>query len=239
MVTDYSRKDVIFIKDLGIVDGSRKGIYKCNICGSHIIKFTANANKGSCRCQQCSKLKPLGELPLPLVEDLGMVFINEHSSRKTRMCVVTCPVCEESYTASASDVKSGKSSMCKKCSLSLAGWSDSEWEARGKVSMNFDSYKIYVVKRTSGNEEFYKIGKTYTTTKGRFSRESAEFPYTLEVLYEYTSDSGVKISKIERILHKALKSDKYVPANEFCGKTECFNVLDIEQIKSIIEEMEG
>lgn len=238
-MVDYSKKDVILIKDLGIVDGSRKGIYECNICGDQIIKFTANANKGSCRCQKCSKLKPLEDLPLQLVEDLGMVFINEHSDRKTRMCVVVCPICDDNYTTSANDVKSGKSSMCRKCSLSLSGWTDSEWETRGKNSSNFDGYKIYVVKMTSGHEEFYKIGKTYTTTtKGRFSRESTEFPYTIEVLYEYVSDSGVKISKIERMLHKVLKSDKYEPASEFCGKTECFSAIDLEQVKSIIEEME-
>ena len=237
-MVDYSRKDVILVKDLGIIDGSRKGLYECNICGDHVIKFTANANKGSCRCQQCSKLKPLEGLPLQLVEDLGMVFINEHSSRKTRMCVVTCPICDASYTVSANDVKSGKSSMCRKCSLSLSGWSDSEWETRGKNSSNFDGYKVYVVKMTSGNEEFYKIGKTYTTTKGRYSRESAEFPYDVEVLYEYTNDSGVRISKVERMLHKALKTVRYEPTIEFCGKTECFSSVDIEQIKDIIEEME-
>ena len=91
---------------------------------------------------------------------------------------------------------------------------------------------------TSGNEEFYKIGKTYTTTKGRYSRESAEFPYDVEVLYEYTNDSGVRISKVERMLHKALKTVRYEPTIEFGGKTECFSSVDIEQIKDIIEEME-
>ena len=28
-MVDYSRKDVILIKDLGIIDGSRKGVYEC------------------------------------------------------------------------------------------------------------------------------------------------------------------------------------------------------------------
>ena len=52
------------------------------------------------------------------------------------------------------------------------------------------------------------------------------------------SDSGIKISKLERMLHKALKTVKYEPTVEFCGKTECFSLVDIEQIKDIIEEME-
>ena len=30
-MVDYSRKDVILVKDLGIIDGSRKGLYECNI----------------------------------------------------------------------------------------------------------------------------------------------------------------------------------------------------------------
>ena len=41
-----------------------------------------------------------------------------------------------------------------------------------------------------------------------------------------------------RMLHKALKTVKYEPTVEFCGKTECFSLVDIEQIKDIIEEME-
>ena len=28
-MVDYSRKDVILVKDLGIIDGSRKGLYEC------------------------------------------------------------------------------------------------------------------------------------------------------------------------------------------------------------------
>ena len=240
MSVDYSRKDIILIKDLGVVDGSHKGVYECNICGTHTIKFTANALKGNGRCKECARLAPLVDMPLRLIEDLGMVYINEDSKRKTRMCVVECPVCQEEYTTSANDVKSGKSSMCRKCSLSMSVWSDSEWELKGRLSNNFDSYKVYVVKLydSSTAEEFYKIGKTYTTTKGRYSRESSEFPYDIEILYEYVSDSGIKISKIERMLHKALKTVKYEPTAEFGGKTECFSSVDIEQIKDIIEEME-
>lgn len=240
MNIDYSRKDVILIKDLGVIDGSRKGIYECNICGAHTVKFTANALKGKGRCEDCARLSPLVDMPLRLIEDLGMVYINEDSKRKTRMCVVECPICSEEYTTSANDVKSGKSSMCRKCSLSMSVWSDSEWELKGSLSNNFDSYKVYVIKLYDPNtaEEFYKIGKTYTTVKGRYSRECSEFPYDIEILYEYVSDSGIKISKLERMLHKALKTVKYEPTVEFCGKTECFSLVDIEQIKDIIEEME-
>ena len=49
---------------------------------------------------------------------------------------------------------------------------------------------------------------------------------------------GSRISKVERMLHKALKTVRYEPTIEFGGKTECFSSVDIEQIKDIIEEME-
>ncbi len=236
-MVDYSRKDVILVKDLGIIDGSRKGLYECNICGDHVIKFTANANKGSCRCQQCSKLKPLEGLPLQLVEDLGMVFINEHSSRKTRMCVVICPICDASYTTSANDVKSGKSSMCRKCSLSFSVMSYSQWQEKGKLSSHFDSYKVYVIKLTheETGESFYKIGKTYTTVKERYSREKSDFPYDIEEVFEYSHDSGIYISKLERLLLNTYKHKSYLPKEVFCGRYECVSEVDLEQIENIIE----
>ena len=240
MSIDYSRKDIILIKDLGIIDGSRKGIYECNICGTHTIKFTANALKGTGRCEDCARLSPLVDMPLRLIEDLGMVYINEDSKRKTRMCVVECPICNEEYTTSAYDVKSGKSSMCRKCSLSMSVWSDSEWELKGSLSNNFDSYKIYAIKLCDSNttEEFYKIGKTYTTVKGRYSRECSEFPYNIEILYEYVHESGVRVSKLERLLHKTLKHLSYTPQVTFNGRMECYESIDIEQIKDIIKETE-
>ena len=240
MSVDYSRKDIILIKDLGIIDGSRKGVYECNVCRTHTIKFIANAMKGNGRCKECARLSPLVDMPLRLIEDLGMVYINEDSKRKTRMCIVECPICQEAYTTSANDVKSGKSSMCKKCSLSMSVWSDSEWELKGRLSNNFDSYKVYVVKLydSSTAEEFYKIGKTYTTVKSRYSREGSEFPYSIEVLYEYVHESGVQVSKLERLLHKTFKHLTYAPQVSFNGKMECYESIDIEQIKDIIKEVE-
>lgn len=234
---DYSSKEVILLQDLGVVNGKRKGVYACNVCGTPTIKFTANANKGSCRCQQCGKIKPLKQLPLKLIEDLGMMFSTPTSKRKVRMCQVECPICQEGYKTVAGDVASGKSCMCRKCSLSFSGWSDSEWEKRGKASSNFDSFKVYVIKLFGSNgEEFYKIGKTYTTVKSRYSRESSEFPYTIEILFEYSNESGIVISKLERLLLSKCKTDKYVPLEKFCGKTECISAIDIDIVKNIIKK---
>ena len=95
--------------------------------------------------------------------------------------------------------------MCKSCSLSLYGWSDSEWENRGKMSTHFKAYTVYVIRmfHQEHDETFIKIGKTYTSVEGRYSRESRTFPYTFEVLETITDSSGVYISKLERALQKA------------------------------------
>lgn len=236
-MVDYSRKDVILIKDLGIIDGSRKGLYECNICGDHVIKFTANANKGSGRCQQCSNLRALQPLPLKLLEDLGVVFPTENSKRKARMVKVECPVCQEGYTTIAQDVQMGKSKMCKPCSLSFSVMSYSQWQEKGKLSSHFDSYKVYVIKLTheETGESFYKIGKTYTTVKERYSREKSDFPYDIEEVFEYSHDSGIYISKLERLLLNTYKHKSYLPKEVFCGRYECVSEVDLEQIENIIE----
>ena len=237
MSVDYSRKDIIFIKDLGIIDGSRKGVYECNVCRTHTIKFIANAMKGNGRCKECARLSPLVDMPLRLIEDLGMVYRNEDSKRKTRMCIVECPICQEAYTTSANDVKSGKSSMCKKCSLSFSVMSYSQWQEKGKLSSHFDSYKVYVIKLTheETGESFYKIGKTYTTVKERYSREKSDFPYDIEEVFEYSHDSGIYISKLERLLLNTYKHKSYLPKEVFCGRYECVSEVDLEQIENIIE----
>jgi hypothetical protein len=236
-MVDYSRKDVILVEDLGMVDGGHKGIYECNICGAHTVKFVANANKGTGRCVDCSRIKPIGNLPLRLIKDLGVLYPTENSTRKHRMCIVECPVCQEEYTTYVRDVAAGKSTMCRPCSLSISVMSYSQWEEKGKLSKNFDGYKVYVIKLTDPEtlEEFYKIGKTYTTVKSRYSRESKDFPYDIDVMYEYSHESGVYVSKVERLLLNMFKHISYTPLKEFCGKYECFTTINIEQIENIIE----
>lgn len=238
MSTDYSRTDIIKIRDLEPApDGKPQALYECNVCGDHTVKYVSNASKGIGRCRSCSKLKPLDTLPLRLIEDLGMIYPTENSKRKVRMVSVECPICQGDYSTTAQDVRSGKSTMCKPCALSFSTMSYSQWHEKGKLSVHFDSYKVYIIKlmHKETKESFYKIGKTYTTVKERYSREKSDFPYELEEIFEYSHESGIYISKLERLLLNMYKHKAYLPKEDFCGKYECVSDIDLEQIENTIE----
>ena len=218
-----------------------KGIYKCPMCHKEEIKLVNNANKNTGKCSECYKIKPLKDMPYNFVRDLGMEYPTEQSKKKSRMCIAECLVCQDEYRTSALDLKAGKSSMCRSCSLSLSGWSDQEWENRGKMSTHFKAYTVYVIRmfHQEYDETFIKIGKTYTSVEGRYSRESKTFPYTFEVLETITDSSGVYISKLERALQKAHKEFKYTPSTKFCGVTECFSEYKTDIKNKVKEEIDN
>lgn len=82
----------------------------------------------------------------------------------------------------------------------------------------------------NGEEEFLKIGKTFTTLARRYSSKDM-MPYRWEPLLEYTATAEV-ISKLE--LKVKLSMKKYTPNITFSGMTECCLLTDIDKIKSDI-----
>lgn len=96
-----------------------------------------------------------------------------------------------------------------------------EWIDAAEKSNNFDSYKVYVVKVSNKKETFYKIGKTFTTTKQRLK----SFPYRYEIIEEYEGNP-FRISRLEKKLHRLSKEYKYTPLKQFAGSTECFSQIN-------------
>jgi hypothetical protein len=132
---------------------------------------------------------------------------------------------------------------CKKCSddknsINMSenptGWSYSNWVSAGLESENFDSFKVYIIRCWNDEEEFYKIGKTFTTVKNRFKKKNT-LPYRYEISLEIISD-GYRIVKIEERLKKLYKDIKYIPNIHFNGKYECFTTeLPIQEIITYLE----
>lgn len=114
---------------------------------------------------------------------------------------------------------------CQKCSFedrknyTIGGWSDSNWENRGKTSSDFESFKIYLVKCFNDTESFYKIGKTFKKLYSRFAGNKV--PYHYQVIQTIEGDAKT-ISELERTLHKECKPYKYTPQIPFKGQFECF-----------------
>lgn len=111
---------------------------------------------------------------------------------------------------------------CPDCGNLMSNtWNDSRWKKAGERSKNFDSYKVYIIKFWNDNEEFYKIGKTFTTLNKRIKNILKDVSYNYKIV-KVVEDKAEIISKLEKRLHKKFKKQSYKPKEKFKGYTECF-----------------
>lgn len=105
------------------------------------------------------------------------------------------------------------------------GWTYTNWKKSAENSKHFDSFKVYIIKCFSDEEEFYKIGKTYNTVEKRF--EGNKLPYNYKIVKE-VKGGAEEVSKLERKLQKQNKEFKYIPKIKFEGSFECFKQVRYE-----------
>ena len=110
-------------------------------------------------------------------------------------------------------------SGCPVCRNEKFGWEYSKWKKAGKLSKNFNGFKLYIIEFFNENEKFIKIGKTYNEVEKRI--ESIPYNYNL-IKIEY--GDALYISKKENELHNKFKTFKYIPNKKFGGMHECFNI---------------
>lgn len=161
------------------------------------------------------------------------IFINARTKIK-----VKCKV-HNYFTQDYSAHKSGQN--CGECADSSraesiktnGGWSIKDWWHKADKSKNFDSFKMYIIRCWNEDEEFYKIGRTFSTVRVRFlSKES--MPYNYEVIQIRESYDALKIYCLERVFKNYNKGNKYTPQISFNGKQECFTkITDINNGKEI------
>lgn len=110
------------------------------------------------------------------------------------------------------------------------GWGGYQsWENFAKKSKYFDSFKLYIIKCWNDNEEFYKIGRTFGTIKGRFHHTTI-LPYNYEVI-KLVKGSAEEICNLEAKLKKQHTPYKYIPKIFFRGRQECFNTILEEYVE--------
>jgi len=128
---------------------------------------------------------------------------------------------------------------CPKCSRVENRYNENrfsltKWIEMGESSSNFDSYKIYIIKCSSGLEEFIKIGRTYTTTKFRFG-SNVFMPYQFEIIKEISGNPH-HIFHLETKLKRICKELKYSVKIPFSGQYECFTPDCLELLKDYINK---
>lgn len=86
---------------------------------------------------------------------------------------------------------------------------------------------LYLIKCTSQDEVFYKIGITMLSIEDRFK---SVIPYDYEVVHEVRSSVDF-VWDLENRLHEILKRHAYRPKLNFGGVTECFEHIPKSVIK--------
>jgi hypothetical protein len=111
------------------------------------------------------------------------------------------------------------------------GWGIGNWISKSTESKKFDSFKFYIIKCSNENEEFYKIGRTFSTIYDRFC---SNIPYNYEIIQIRESEDGHKIYCLEKTFKRINKDNKYTPKLDFHGKQECFTkIIDINNGEEI------
>lgn len=121
---------------------------------------------------------------------------------------------------------------CPKCSREnhRGSWTNTSWETSAKHSIDFDSYKIYVLHFFNEKEEFIKIGKTFRTIKKRMEGKN-KIPYSYSEITVINFESARECSQIEIDLHKEFNAYSYKPLVKFGGMHECYKIDALPLIK--------
>ena len=112
------------------------------------------------------------------------------------------------------------------------GWKPKDWVKLSYISKNFDSFKVYIIKCWDENEEFYKIGRTFTTMEHRF-KSKRKMPYNYSIM-EVVEGSAEEMYNLENELQRKHKEFEYTPKIEFAGITECFSEILQEEISKYV-----
>jgi len=84
--------------------------------------------------------------------------------------------------------------------------------------------KLYLLKVSSEDEVFYKIGVTKTSINTRYKNSSLHKNYKINILEEVEGNL-YDMFQVEQLLKKLYSLYKYIPKYRFDGCTECFSIF--------------
>ena len=158
----YNYDKVEYVKGISSV------IITCPIHGD--FPQTPVTHKRGAGCPDCANIKKANKIieraKNNLIEDFVEVHGNKYNydkvvySRDSEKVIITCPL-HGDFPQTPSSHKQG--SGCSGCvrDSNTSTWSHTNWQKAGENSINFDSFKVYIIRCWNEEEEFYKIGKTY------------------------------------------------------------------------------
>lgn len=212
----------------------------CNTCNKSFSQTPYKHSKKGQGCRDCQYVKASETYRMPLEEVVhksklkhGDSFSYEFTDYKNQDSIINL-VCKKHNFSFTQSVHCHLIAVhaCPIClnewqKAKPNAWSHSHWVARGIASKKFIAFQLYVLRCWNDNEEFYKIGKSFTNIDYRFSGK--KIPYNYEIIHVLVDD-GIIISKKEHYYQKLSKEFKYKPLINFSGINECFSYVDISTI---------
>lgn len=155
----------------------------------------------------------------------------KYTKRRSEV-IITCPIhgdfkqCLHDHYRGEGCYDCGREKSTLYIKEHTTGWNIENWILQAKKSKNFDSFKVYVIRCWNENEDFFKIGRTFSKITKRFPNKTS-MPYEYEIIDTFIGDP-ITIWEKEKYLKKINKKYKYSPVNTFNGKEECYNKIVYE-----------
>lgn len=212
------------------------------ICPIHgIFNQSPSKHMSGKSCYKCGRIS-FSKKKTKIEKDILQIFNDVHGIRydyskfkykgTSIKSTIICSIHGE-FEQSPSNHKKGHG--CSKCGdyevsvkngLTAPGWTPIKWGNSAKLSKNFDSFKVYIIKCYKDNELFYKIGRTYLKIEKRFTSNKV-MPYNYEILHEFIFNTAKEAFDKETELKRLHKEYKYIPKIKFGGMYECFSEINI------------
>lgn len=121
---------------------------------------------------------------------------------------------------------------CKQCYLENNGYGKSKFVHFAKKNKCL----LYLLEVYNDSERFLKIGITSKSVKARFNGDK-KLPYQYEIVKIVESGCSSYIWDKEIEIKRFFKNFKYIPNLKFKGYTECFNLLEKDNLIEYLQKL--
>lgn len=150
----------------------------------------------------------------------------EYVNNRSTLTII-CKKHGQFYTSHSSHYH--KKSGCIQCVLEEAKgfFANEKIRERNKQKYKNIPAKLYILKFKTKEENFYKVGVTKQSMRGRLYSIKPYYPTILKTIKTNLYDAIVK----EQELLEHFEEYKYIPKHKFGGYTECISVNPLENLK--------
>lgn len=228
--------------DYSLVDASSSKGNTSIICHKHGV-FSKSYNSHVINKQGCPKCSLINasKLTSSTLDEFIQKARIKHSNKydysnsiytsSNSKIEVLCKIHGPFFPAANNHLQGSGCPVCGRENSGGLGYNKSLWVEKFNKSKKDKKCIVYILHAYNKNEEFVKIGRTFTGVNSRFgSGSKARMPYNYNVIKEIPGPPDY-IYDLENKLHSEYKKFRYIPNNQFKGFTECFSIDALNYLK--------